>query len=87
MEFLLEEFVKLEEITSGKIDLNKKEYRVVDLLDQALDILLLDKSQVNIYSNLTKVKVDYELFSICLKNLIDNAMKYKSSGKPENCHK
>ncbi|RXJ70363.1 histidine kinase [Halarcobacter ebronensis] len=83
LEFLLEEFVKLEEITSGKIDLNKKEYRIVDLLDQSLDILLIDKSQVEIYSNLTKIEVDYDLFAISLKNLIDNAMKYKTEGKPE----
>jgi two-component system OmpR family sensor kinase len=83
LEYLLEEFVKLEELTSGQIELDKKEYRVVDLIDQALDILLVDREKIEIYSNPTKINVDYELFAISLKNLIDNAMKYNSKGKPE----
>ena len=44
---------------------------------------MIDKSQVDIYTNQTKVYVDYELFAISLKNLIDNAMKYNTEGKPE----
>jgi len=83
LEYLLEEFVKLEELTSGQITLERKEYRVIDLLDQSLDILLIDKSQVDIYTNLTTIYVDYELFAISLKNLIDNAMRYNTEGKPE----
>lgn len=83
LEYLLGELVKLEELTSGKINLVKKEYRVIDLLDQALDILLVDKSKVDIYTNGTKVNVDYEVFSIALKNLIDNAMKYNTNEKLE----
>lgn len=83
LEYLLEEFVKLEELTSGQINLEKKEYRIIDLLDQSLDILLIDKTQVDIYTNFTKIYVDYELFAISLKNLIDNAMKYNTKGKPE----
>lgn len=83
LEYLLEEFVKLEELTSGQIELDKKEYRIIDLLDQSLDILLIDRTKVDIYSNLTKIEVDYELFAISLKNLIDNAMKYNTEGKPE----
>lgn len=83
LEYLLGEFVKLEELTSGKRNLLKKEYRVIDLLDQALDILLIDKSQVDIFSNITKINVDFELFSIALKNLIDNSMKYNTNGNPE----
>ncbi len=83
LEYLLEEFVKLEELTSGKLTLYKKEYRIVDLLDQALDLLMLDKSKINIQYSSTKINVDYEVFSIALKNLIDNAMRYKTQGIPE----
>ena len=83
LEYLLGEFVKIEELTSGKINLSKKEYRVVDLLDQALDILLIDKSKVDIYPNGTKIYADYEIFSIAIKNLIDNAIRYNTNGKPE----
>jgi len=83
LEYLLEEFVKLEELTSGHIQLDKKEYRVVDLLDQALDILLIDRDKIDIYTNPTTINVDFDLFSISLKNIIDNAMRYNTKGKPE----
>ncbi len=83
LEYLLGEFIKLEELSSGKMILIKKEYRVIDLLDQALDILLIDKSKVDIYSNATNISVDYEVFAIALKNLIDNSLKYNTNGKPE----
>lgn len=83
LEFLLEELVKLEELSSGKMNLIKKEYGVIDLLDQALDMLLLDKSKVDIHTNDLIINVDFELFSIALKHLIDNAIKYNINGNPE----
>lgn len=84
LEYLLGEFSKIEEFTSGHLKLKKDEYRVIDLIDQALDILLLDSSVCDIESKseLTFI-VDFELFSIALKNLIDNAIKYSSNGKPK----
>jgi two-component system OmpR family sensor kinase len=83
LEYLLEEFVILEELSSGKIDLIKKEYRIIDLLDQSIDIISLDKSKIKIYSNYTKVNVNFEIFSIAIKNLIDNALRYNTNGKIE----
>lgn len=83
LEYLLGEFVKLEEFTSGKMNLQKKEYRVIDLLDQAIDILLIDREKLEIYTNSTKINVDFEIFSIALKNLIDNALRYNTNGKVE----
>lgn len=83
LEYLLEEFVKLEQLTSGKMNLVKKEFRVIDILDQSLDLLLIDKSKIDIYPNSTKILVDFELFSIALKNLIDNSQRYNTNGNPE----
>ncbi len=83
LEYLLGEFAKIEELTSGYIILNKKEFRVVDLIDQSLDILLLDETKVDIHSVDVVINVDFELFSIALKNLIDNAIKYNTNGNPE----
>jgi two-component system OmpR family sensor kinase len=83
-EYLLSEFSKIEELTSGYIKLDIKSYRATDLIDQSLDILLLDSNDVNIQSNFDlKINVDFELFSIALKNLIDNALKYNTNGKAE----
>lgn len=77
-EYLLGEFTKIERVTSNAMDFHKKKYRTVDIIDNAFDLLLLDDTSdidVQVTSNL-EIEADYELMSIALKNLIDNAMKY-----------
>lgn len=82
LEYLLEEFAKIEKFTSKNIALSKGEFRVIDIIDQALDILLLDINDVQLdIKHNAKVDVDFEMFSLALKNLIDNAIKY-GGGKP-----
>ncbi len=82
LEYLLSEFAKIEELTSGKISLKKSDFYAIDLLEQAFDILLLDSNKINIEDNFELfLNVDFELFSIALKNLIDNAITYKTDGK------
>ena len=77
LEYLLEEFAKIEKFTSKNITLNKGEFRIIDIIDQALDILLLDINDLEIHINHnTAVSVDFEMFSLAVKNLIDNAIKY-----------
>lgn len=84
LEYLLSEFAKIEELTSGKIKLDKNRFRAADLIDQALDILLLDSKEIDIHYNFDLIlNVDFDLFSISLKNLIDNAIKYNTNGNPE----
>ncbi|WP_330848546.1 ArsS family sensor histidine kinase [Aliarcobacter butzleri] len=84
LEYLLSEFAKIQELTSGKITLDKRKYYVVDLIEQAFDILLLEEDVIEVeYSHELKIEVDFELFSIALKNLIDNAIKYKTEQKPK----
>lgn len=84
LEYLLSEFTRIEELTSGKIILNKNEYRAIDTIEQAFDILLLDDNTIDIeiIDNLF-LNIDFELFSIALKNLIDNALKYNTNGNPK----
>jgi two-component system, OmpR family, sensor kinase len=84
LEYLLNEFAKIEELTSGKISLNKNEYHIIDLLEQAFDILLIDNDKIDIKDNCDLIlNVDFELFSIALKNLIDNAITYNTNGHPQ----
>jgi len=76
-EHLLGEFSKIERITSNAMPLNKKKYRMVDILDNAFDLLLVESSDLDIeIIEELEVDGDYELLSIALKNLIDNALKY-----------
>ncbi|MDD2356609.1 MAG: ArsS family sensor histidine kinase [Thiovulaceae bacterium] len=83
MDYLLNEFAKMERFSSGEWLLNLQEYRFVDLLDQACDILLCDKNMILIEGEESGLvlHVDFELFSVALKNLLDNAFKY-SDQKP-----
>lgn len=77
LEYLLGEFARVEELTSGKIVLDKNRYFGIDLVNQALDILLIEEDSVEVYENFELLmEVDFELFSIALKNLIDNGIKY-----------
>ena len=84
LEYLLSEFAKIEELTSGKINLKKGDYPAYDLIEQAFDILLIDNDKIDILDNYELfLNVDFELFSIALKNLIDNAILYNTNGNPE----
>jgi len=79
-EYLLLEFAKIEQLTSKNIELNKKKYRLVDIIDQALDMQMISKENIifDIHDNLF-VEVDFYLFAIVIKNLIDNGLKYSNS--------
>jgi len=78
-EYLLNEFTKIEQVTSNAMILNKKRFRVVDIVDNAFDLLLIDSDQLDIEINDNlEIDADFELFSTALKNLIDNALKYSS---------
>lgn len=83
MDYLLNEFAQMERFSSNEWQLNFQEYRFVDLVDHACDILLCDKKSLTIKGEEYQliVKVDFELFAIALKNLLDNALKY-STTKP-----
>jgi two-component system OmpR family sensor kinase len=81
-EHLLSEFAKIERVTSNELDLNIKKFRTVDLLDNALDILMIDRDSILVDIEVkSDIHADFELFSIAIKNLIDNALKY-GNGKP-----
>jgi len=56
---------------------NGKRFRLADVIDNAIDMLLLDESPIAIEEGQGgEIEVDFELFSIALKNLLDNAIKY-----------
>ena len=83
LENLINEFATIEELISQNRVLEKKSYFLEDLLDNAKDILMIDDNCVkNSYENI-KLNVNFKLFSIAIKNLIDNAIKYSNDKKVE----
>ena len=77
LEYLLREFARIEEFTSRNIKIHKEEFRIVDIIDHSLDILLsdIDAIELEVVDNIVAC-VDFELFALTIKNLLDNAIKY-----------
>ena len=79
LENLINELAAIEQITS-KIGLtNKTPCLMRDLIDEAIDIAMVEKEHVGI-SELDegRVVVDFKLFSVAIKNMIDNGIKYST---------
>lgn len=81
LELLINEFATIEELISKNEKIEKKSYFLEDIIDNAKDILMLDDDfVVSEYENI-KLEVNFKLFSIAVKNLIDNAIKYSNDKK------
>ncbi len=76
LEALINEFASIEELISSSKNIEKKFYFLDDVVDNAKDILMIeDEHVISKYEN-KKLEVNFKLFSIAVKNLIDNAVKY-----------
>ncbi|MBX2078653.1 HAMP domain-containing histidine kinase [Campylobacter peloridis] len=79
LELLIDEFGKIEKVLSRNCHLSLQTYHLSLILEQAEDYLMRDdfyqKVKI-IYKEDTMIVADLELFSLMLKNLIDNAIKY-----------
>ncbi len=83
LETLINEFATIEELISRQNKIEKKEYFVIDILDNALDLLFEDEENIKIeeFEKNVKIKVNFKLFSIAVKNLLDNGLKYSKDKK------
>ncbi len=77
LESLVEEFAMIEEVTSIDVKDDFKEYRLVDIIDGAIDMAMVERSCVSVViGGDVKITANYRLYTTAIKNMIDNAMKY-----------
>ncbi len=77
MESLINEFALVEEISTGFSHAKSENYRLIDLIDGAIDLAMVEEDRVSRKVDATvKIWADFNLFSTAIKNMIDNAMKY-----------
>jgi two-component system OmpR family sensor kinase len=74
LESLVSEFASIEKLLVQP-DIEKKSYYFEDILDNAEDILMGEVEIKKEIENIV-IDVDFNLFSIAIKNLLDNAIKY-----------
>ncbi|WP_169776531.1 ArsS family sensor histidine kinase [Campylobacter mucosalis] len=79
LESLITELAAIEQTTS-KIELNNKANCFIDdIIDEAIDMAMIEREQVTIkkMGNI-KLYVEFKLFCIAIKNMIDNGLKYST---------
>jgi len=81
LESLISEFTQIEELISSTKNIVKNYYFLDDIIDNAEDILMLEEDVIiHKYEN-KKLNVNFKLFCVAVKNLIDNAIKYSDDKK------
>jgi two-component system sensor histidine kinase KdpD len=86
MNQLVTEAVRMSQIDAGKIRLERELIDVPQLLAKVLEHFESQAAgrslRLNPSANLPRVSADPELFSLALRQLIDNALKYSPPGSP-----
>lgn len=77
-EALIEEFSRIEKLSADELKLEIKEYHIEDVVDFALDILDDKKEHITCQLVPIELHVDFELFGVALKNLLDNGINYST---------
>jgi len=79
LDYLINDFSKIEQIVSGNYDLIKTKHLLNEILIDSLNVLMIDNISNNVDIKIDsdkKIKVDLSLMSMVFKNLIDNALRY-----------
>ena len=84
LEILINEFAKIEQLLSKSYSLNYQDYHFSLILEQVKDMSMLDNWDELISTDIecdAVINVDFGLFALAIKNLIDNALKYSGDKK------
>ncbi len=85
-EALIEEFSRIEKLSADELKLDIKEYHIEDVVDFALDLLDDKKDKITLNLTPAELNVDFELFGVALKNLLDNGINYSTNNKVKICN-
>jgi len=80
---LIDDFAKVEQIVSRNYELKMQYYTISRVMFNAIEMLLVEKTDNIILQDISekKIYIDFELFSLAIKNLLDNALKYSRDTK------
>ena len=79
LESLINEFAAVERATSRLEVENAKPCKVIDIIDEAIDLAMIEKELVTInVINDLNINADFKLMSVAFKNMIDNGIKYSN---------
>jgi len=83
---LIREFARIEEVTSSTYTLKKRLYGVRDVVEHAVDMLMLsdEEREQRLHIELRtsgSIRIDFDTFALALKNLLDNGIKYSREKK------
>jgi len=84
LNFLINDFAKVEEIVSKNFTTNLQAYSISETLKYSYEMLMIDTTNNSITENIDKditIKVDLNLIAMAFKNLIDNGLKYSLNHK------
>lgn len=84
LNFLIDDFAKTEQVLSKNYNVHMSPFSIGSILNRAVDMMMLDHAEDKIIVeklSQKKLHVDMELFSLAIKNLLDNGIKYSTDGK------
>lgn len=79
LNFLIDDFAKIETIVSKNYKANLQNYTVDEILQSSFDMLLLDNYEQKIKKDFKcddSFKVDIDLMAMAVKNILDNGIEY-----------
>ncbi|MBD3800003.1 MAG: HAMP domain-containing histidine kinase [Campylobacterales bacterium] len=77
LEQLINEFAMIEEASSGFGNKNIGTYRLVDLIDEAIDQSMLEPEMISVdVESSERMACDFTMMATVIKNMIDNGVKY-----------
>lgn len=86
LDLLINEFASIEATISKSTEPKMEDFYIADIIENVEDILLLDETSLHVNIQNQPLHVNFKTFSIALKNLVDNALKYSTNKKATICN-